>query len=129
MKIIAATTDQAGIRLFVADDVPVWRSDIFSCAYRRAPLVPGTLCEAPRSEFQPRLDSIRQGIDASIAGVPGASRLDIHEALCDDTVCRRAVDDQLLYSDDGHLSSDGSRLALTFAMRTDKAFAAALRAG
>lgn len=122
IRLLAAT----GVRLFVSDDVPAWPTDIYSCAYHLTPAVPwSTLCQAPRAAFEPRVQRIHSGLETALQGLPTASLLETHKFFCDAERCRRA-DDQLLYTDDTHITADAARRVLEAAALEDPAFAAAL---
>lgn len=110
---LPALADQlarAGKQVFVLDDVPSWPSDIFTCAFRRAPVLPGTVCTADRSFFATRHGLISAQLAEVLAPIAGASRLESYWTFCNTTTCWRAIDQQLLYSDEDHLSEVGSRL-------------------
>lgn len=107
---LAGQLAQAGKQVFVLDDVPNWPSDIFTCAYRHALVMPGRVCEADRSFFEPRHALISEQLDEILSPLANVHALRSFWSFCDATTCHRALDQQLLYSDEHHLTDAGSRL-------------------
>lgn len=110
---LPALADQlarAGKQVFVLDDVPSWPSDMFTCAYRHALVLPGTVCTADRAFFATRHALVSAQLNDMLAPIAGVRRLESFWTFCDKSICKRADDQQLLYSDEDHLSAVGSRL-------------------
>ncbi|MHA6513093.1 acyltransferase family protein [Tessaracoccus sp. Z1128] len=113
--------------VFVLDDNPPWPLDMFSCTVRRSVVLAGTICEWDRSAFEPRHREITADLTRVVGAVDNATVVSVHDALCDDYVCRRALDEKPLYSDGDHVTALGSRLLVEHAIVNHPEFAAVLQ--
>ena len=99
----------ADIRVLVADDVPAYPFDVFSCEFRRAPAIAGSVCTQPASRF----DSVRDGylpmLESAIEELSNASILSTSRQFCTVDTCSMVWDGRVLYGDRDHLNADGAR--------------------
>ena len=127
MRLTVEGMTKLGRSVFVLDDNPLWPLDMFSCTHRFSLAIPGTVCEWDRDYFIPRQSAIAADLDRVLRGIDGAEVVAVHEALCDDDVCRRAEGGEPLYSDTDHLTALGADLMIEYAVSNNPKFAAGMR--
>ncbi|MBB1513203.1 acyltransferase [Tessaracoccus sp. MC1627] len=126
MRLTVEGMSKLGRPVFVLDDNPLWPLDMFSCTHRFSLAVPGIVCEWDRDYFAPRESAIREDLNGVLRDIEGAKVVEVHGALCDANVCRRAQDGEPLYSDANHVTAVGAALMVSYALERHPDFQAAL---
>ena len=103
---------RAGKSVVVVADVPELGFHAQDCIVGRpfgirSPRVP---CGVMRSEFEARSADYRSVLTAITTSTDGAQLFDAAAILCGANICTAMDRESLLYSDDDHLSIDGSRM-------------------
>lgn len=119
-------TIQLGRRILIADDNPIWPTDMYSCTHRHSLILDGAVCDWDQSYFEPRKVAIREALEDMTGGRELAGIISMHTALCDETRCYRDSPEGLLYSDDDHVTELGARLLAERAVETTPVLRAAL---
>lgn len=78
------------------------------------------MCEWDRDYFIPRQSAIAADLDRLLQGIDTAEVVSVHEALCDDDVCRRSEGGEPLYSDTDHVTALGATLMIEYAVQTTR---------
>ncbi|HXH77204.1 acyltransferase family protein [Nocardioides sp.] len=116
-----------GIRVFVADDIPDYPFDAFSCQFRRAPVLSAPMCSQPVSRFDAIRDDYLPTLEAAIEGQPRTTLLPTARHFCDDDTCSMVQDGQVLYGDRDHLNADGARWLVARLVDSEPGFAETIR--
>lgn len=106
-----------GKRIIYVLDVPELNFDPRSCLDLRRirlSLSNRNYCGVSRSSFDLRNESYRRLVTKVLQDFPSVVLFDAAQPLCDEVACRATKDSLMLYSDDQHLSIDGSRYVATF---------------
>lgn len=99
----------AGISVFVMDDVPDFRFDPYICKYGKIPMLPWTECTQDADRFWGiRYAKFFSGLQRVVRSVPGAQLLNTARYFCDEATCDMTHDGTVLYRDPSHLNIDGS---------------------
>jgi peptidoglycan/LPS O-acetylase OafA/YrhL len=107
-----------GKAVFVTDDVPNFDFDAVACKYRRAPILPFTVCSEDRKLIDAKYAAYYPKLKAAVDKVPGVQLLNTTHYFCDKNVCSMNKVEALLYRNNGHLNNIGSRF-LADRMLTD----------
>lgn len=119
---------KAGKRVIIVGPTPFASFDAGQCNVRKAehrPIFGRTDCNIQRAETDPENTEIR-GLLLQIASKTGSSLVMPSDVLCDKTICRTHIGQDILYRDIGHLTRAGSRLVmrgLSLKLRQQKSFA------
>ncbi len=96
-----------GIRVLFVDQVPELGFDPRTCVSRSS-WKRRTSCSLPRSTVDERQRPYRAVVDEVLAHAPGVIRIDPVPLFCTATECSAWRGDEMMYSDDDHLSPKGA---------------------
>ena len=100
--------DIQGLRA-VLDDFPTFSFNPQACKFRSGLLFGDTTFREDTSDNLPEHDRVVQVVRETVAEVANMSLVRTHELLCNGSLCDMTRDEFLLYSDDDHLNTGGSR--------------------
>lgn len=100
---------ESGKHVYVLDDFPTFSFNPQACKFRSGFLLGETTCREDTSGNLPDRDRVVQDVEETIAGIPNVALVRTHELLCIGSLCDMTRGDLLLYSDDDHLNTAGSR--------------------
>jgi hypothetical protein len=97
----------AGKTVILLDDPPNFSFDPPKCKFKRP--LGDNKCADPQALYAAQTDGFYPQLRKVADAEPGVRIVETHRYFCDDSLCRMALDGQVLYRDRNHINIEGSR--------------------
>lgn len=99
----------AGIDVYLVDDVPTFPFTPDICKGKRLLSTKGTTCVMSANESRKQIATYIDAFDTVVRNRPNVKILNVRKYFCDASICSMTKGEDILYRDKNHLNLNGSR--------------------